>query len=135
MDKNFVVGLTGAAVIGIIALLVIKNGGSIAPQVIVKNQPITNSQVVVDQADTVDDSWLVIQTETNGVPGPVIGYKKLSKGQNINVSVPIEQTQATSNLFAMIHEDTGEKGKFDFPDNDMPLLYNDEMVSKVFTTK
>lgn len=107
----------------------------ITPQVIVNDQAIKDGKVVISQVDAVAPSWLVVQVETNGVPGIVVGYKKLNKGVNKDVAVDINVQKATPKLFAMIHEDNGEKDKFDFPGNDMPLLYKGEMVSKLFTVK
>lgn len=123
--------MLGLAVIA--ALWLILKGGNIIPQVTVSDQPIINGRITVSSVIAIAPSWLVIQTETNGVPGPVVGYAKMNKGVNNNVSVNIDALKSTPKLFAMIHEDGGVKGKFDFPNNDMPLLYKGEMVSKIFT--
>lgn len=130
MTKKILITLLGIGIIGIIFAFIIKQ--SIIPRVVVNNQLIKNGQVSITEVDAVASSWLVIQTETNGVPGPVIGYTKIKKGSNKNVLVNIESEKSTPRLFAMIHEDTGEKDQFDFPNNDMPLLYNGDMVSQLF---
>lgn len=131
MNKIIIFSLLGVALVGI-ALSFIFREGDIVPQVTVSDQPIIADQITVSSVTAVAPSWLVIQTETNGAPGPVIGYAKINKGENNNVSVNIDASKTTPKLFAMIHEDSGEKGKFDFPNNDMPLLYKGEMVSKLF---
>ena len=134
MNKTIGFSLLGVALTGV-ALSFIFRGGDIVPQVTVADQPIIASQITVSSVTAVAPSWLVIQTETNGAPGPVIGYVKINKGENKNVSVNVDTLKTTPKLFAMIHEDNGEKDKFDFPNNDMPLLYKGEMVSKLFMLK
>lgn len=134
MNKTIQLSLLGIVAVGAMFFFVIK-GSSIIPQVTVFDQPITSGQIIVSSATAVAPSWLVIQTETNGAPGPVIGYVKINKGENKNVNVKIDASKSTPKLFVMIHEDSGEKDKFDFPDNDMPLIYKNEMVSKLFALK
>ncbi len=133
MVKKILIALLGIGIVGVIVSLVIKD--NIVPKVVVSDQSIQNGQVMVAEVDAIAPSWLVIQTETNGAPGPVVGYIKINKGSNKNVSVKIDIQKSTPKLFAMIHEDNGEKDQFDFPNNDMPLLYKGEMVSELFTVK
>lgn len=131
MKKTIIISLIGIALVGTVFIFFL-NGGNIIPSVTVNDQPIRDSQVTIENVTAVAPSWLVIQTETNGAPGPVIGYIKINKGENKNVSVKIDVPKSTPKLFAMIHEDDGEKDRLDFPDNDMPLIYNGEMVSELF---
>lgn len=127
------------AAVGTIAvgsiLAIALSSGKITPVVKVSDQEIRDGKVVVANATAVAPSWLVIQTETNGTPGPVVGYAKISRGENKDVSVSIDVQKSTPKLFAMIHEDNGEKEKFDFPGNDMPLTVNNRMVSQLFAIK
>lgn len=133
MMKKILVGLFGIGVVGVTIPFVLK--GDVLPKVVVSDQSVRNGQVTVAEVYATAPSWLVIQTETNGIPGPVVGYAKIAKGPNANVSVKIDVQQSTPKLFAMIHEDDGKKDQFDFPDNDMPFLYKGEMVSGLFTIK
>ncbi|TSC52411.1 MAG: beta-Ig-H3/fasciclin [Parcubacteria group bacterium LiPW_41] len=133
MNKKIILILVVALFVVLVIFLAF-NGG-VVPKVLVSDQLIQNNQIVIAQVDAVAPSWLVIQTETNGVPGPVIGYTKIKKGTNKNVSVKIDTEKSTPKLFAMIHEDVGEKDKFDFPNNDMPLYYKGEMISKLFVNR
>lgn len=134
MRKIIIFSLIGIATVGLLFLLFFR-GNNVVPQLTVSDQVIQDQQVTIESVTAVATSWLVIQTETNGAPGPVIGYTKINKGENKNVSVKIDTVKSTPKLYAMIHEDSGEKGKFDFPNNDMPLTYNGEMVSKLFVIK
>lgn len=133
MNKKIVFSLFGVVIIGLSIFLL--RGNNIIPSVKVNDQPINNDSVVVESVIAVAPSWLVIQIETNGIQGPVIGYTKIVKGENKNVSVKIDSSKGTPKLFAMIHEDNGEKNKLNFPDNDMPLLYNGEMVFQLFSVE
>ena len=126
--------ILGISIIALIAFAVLSRN-NIVPRVQVNDQTIKDSQIIVAEVDAVALSWLVIQTETNGAPGPVIGYTKINKGSNKNVVVQIDAQKSTPKLFAMIHEDNCEKGKFDFHNNDIPLLYKGEMVSELFTVE
>lgn len=73
--------------------------------------------------------------DTNGTPCPVIGYVKIGKGENKDVSVAIDEQKISPKLYAMIHVDKGEKGKLYFPENDKLLIYKGNMVSKLFSVK
>lgn len=133
MNKKIALGIIVIFLIGVLGLALGRN--KIVPKVSVKDQAISNSQVVVEDVVSPVDGWLVIQTETNNVQGPVIGYVKIKKGEQKNVAVTVDTSKATPKLFAMIHEDTGEKNKLDFPNDDMPLTYNDDMVFQIFSVK
>lgn len=133
MNKTIIFSVLGIAAAGLAISFLL--GGNVIPSVAVSDQAILGGQVVVDRAVAIAPSWLVIQTETNGAPGPVIGYTRLEKGENNNVSVKIDVQKSTPKLFAMIHEDSGIKGELDFPENDMPLIYQEEMVSKLFSIR
>ena len=132
MSKKILLALLGIGIVGVSAAFYFM-GNSVVPRVVVSDQSIGDGQVTVSEVDAVAPSWLVIQTETNGAPGPVVGYTKIPKGLNKNVSVKIDVQRSTPRLFAMIHEDDGIKDRFDFPGNDMPLLYKGEMVNKLFS--
>lgn len=133
MSKKIILSLLGVGIVVVIISALFRS--NIIPQIQVSDQPIQGGQVTIAKVDAIAPSWLVVQTETNGAPGPVIGYTKINKGSNINVVVQVDAQKSTPKLFAMIHEDDGEKDKFDFPNNDMPLLYKGEMVSELFTVK
>lgn len=120
------------AIIGVPSIFFIKNKPSIIPSVTVEDQKIKAGEVEIGEVIALKPSWLVIQTNEGGIPGPVLGYKKIETGSNKNLKVKIDSTKITPSLHAMIHEDTGIKDRFDFPNNDVPLMYKMEMVTKIF---
>jgi hypothetical protein len=134
MNKTSIIAAAGIIAVGSI-LAIALSSGKITSVVNVSDQEIRDGKVVIANATAVAPSWLVIQTETNGAPGPVVGYVKIGRGENKDVAVSIDVQKSTPKLFAMIHEDNGEKDKFDFPGNDMPLTVNNQMVSQLFTIK
>lgn len=104
----------------------------IVPMVLVNDQKDSEGQINVGKVVSPKDAWLVIQTNEDGVPGPVVGYTKIKAGENNDVKVKIDKSNVTPTLHAMIHEDDGTKEKFDFPENDSPMMYKMEMVTKIF---
>lgn len=109
-----------------------KDTGGVIPRVAVSDQSIASGEVVVSEIVSPADAWIVIQTNDGGIPGPIIGYAAIKAGTNDNVKIQIDKSQATASLHAMIHEDKDRVGQMDFPGEDMPLMYKNEMVTKIF---
>jgi hypothetical protein len=93
----------------------------------VENGTVTVQQVVIDQ-----QGWVVIHAQENGAPGPVIGYSQVTQGEHTDVTVEIDERQATDTLHAMLHIDAGEPGVFEFPGADSPLTVNGRVVVEPF---
>lgn len=131
MKKQYIFGILFLVVAAVI-VFVFNQKPSIAPSVSVSDQRDVNGEIVVSEAVSAKPGWLVIQTNDDGVPGPVIGYTKINAGINKDVKVKVDVSQATPTLHAMIHKDDGVKDKFDFPENDSPIMNKMEMVTKIF---
>ncbi len=58
--------------------------------------------------------------------GPAIGETQLNTGDNKNIVVKIDPAQATAVMYAMLHEDAGTVGKYEFPGPDVPVMFNGE---------
>jgi hypothetical protein len=85
------------------------------PSVTVSDQVIVNNMVMVESAVSSGPGFAVVHVDNGeGAPGPVIGYRWLNPGMNMNVAVPIDGSQATATMFVMLHEDTGEVGAYEF---------------------
>ncbi|HSM56705.1 MAG TPA: SH3 domain-containing protein [Candidatus Sulfomarinibacteraceae bacterium] len=105
-----------------------------ASSVTVENQELgDDAMVTVPRVDSEVDGWLVIHAEADGAPGPVIGYTAVSAGANENVSVEVDLEGVTPTLYAMLHQDTGEMGVYEFPDADPPVRVDDQVVVRPFT--
>ena len=95
----------------------------IAPYVAVENQTV-GSEVSVGRAFHDQGFWVVIHADDNGSPGQILGKKKFEAGDRQDVSVSLDQALSQSvdgdsaKLWAMLHVDKGEKGTFEFGEND-----------------
>lgn len=104
------------------------------PFIQLSTQSIAEGTVTVDNLYTTQPSWLVIyNSDESGMPNEVIGNLALTPGLFSNVSVPISSTSSNV-LWAILHVDEGEVGKFEFPDGaDLPLLVNNQIIATSFT--
>lgn len=91
-----------------------------------------DNQVVVDKASIGDDGWMTIHEKQNGQPGPTIGYTSMLKGEAKNIKVTIDKTNLTPTLIAMLHYDRGEKGVYEFPGADGPVILDQQVIMQEF---
>jgi plastocyanin len=103
------------------------------PSVSVSDQAAQNGTITISQIVAHDPSWIVIHTEADGAPGPIIGFAPVVSGRSENVEVEIDLDAATSTLFAMLHVDAGTLGEYEFPGDDVPVRVNDVVVNVPFT--
>jgi hypothetical protein len=90
-----------------------------APSITVEDQTISDDyMVVVSEVVSDGQGWLVIHADQDGSPGPVAGFSMVNDGINTDVMVEIDPDIATDTLYAMLHEDTGTMGEYEFPDAD-----------------
>lgn len=91
-----------------------------------------NNEIVVNSASITDDGWVVVHAMTDGRPGAVLGYTSLLKGTGADIKVTIDKTKVTPNLTAMLHYDRGEKGVFEFPGADGPVIKDQQVIMQEF---
>jgi len=95
------------------------------PSITVSNQAIESKTVTVDQVVSNGNWWLVIcRQNPDGTMGDYIGETLLKNGLNKNVVVNIDLQKATPALYAMLTEDHGVIGKFEFPGPDGRVMVN-----------
>lgn len=93
-------------------------------------EPVVTVPLIIADLDT----WLVIYADSEGARGEVIGQAWLPAGVNRDVPVEIDPELATETLYAVLHQDAGEPGQFDFPDGaDVPLQRNRVVIEAPFT--
>ncbi|HRW48758.1 MAG TPA: fasciclin domain-containing protein, partial [Caldilinea sp.] len=103
------------------------------PDVFVVDQPVIDNTVNVTRLTSSGPGWVVIHADADGAPGPVIGYTAVSGGIAANIKVEVDPAGLTDTLFAMLHEDAGEVGTYEFPDGpDVPVSVRDKVVVKPF---
>jgi plastocyanin len=105
---------------------------AVIPSVTVADQAIVEDSVTIAQVVSDGPGWLVVHTDASGKPGPVLGYSPVSDGENTNVVVLIDRSDATQTLYAMLHSDAGTVGIYEFPGSDGPVLVGEQMVSPAF---
>jgi hypothetical protein len=105
---------------------------SIGAFVDVSDQDFGHGVVMVKKVNTDVDGWIVIHTEADGKPGPVIGFAQVPAGESSNVAVRIDASKATPKLFAMMHMDAGVIGTYEFPGDDVPIKDGDMIVMSPF---
>lgn len=103
------------------------------PSVTVSDQEIVDGTVTIDSAVSDGPGWVVIHIQEDGAPGAVIGHAALEDGENMDVTVEIDVSQATETLYAMLHTDTGQMGTYEFPDGDPPVTVEGDVVLQPFT--
>lgn len=119
-------------VLAVVALLALPVSAQVTPSVTVEDQAIVDGTVTVASVVSDGPGWIVIHREEGGTFGAVIGFAPVVDGENTNVVVEIDVSQATETLFAMLHTDTGAEGEFEFPGGDPPVSVNGEIVSPPF---
>ena len=91
------------------------------------------NEVSVDMASITDDGWVVIHVVLDGMPGPVIGYTSLLSGPTAKkIKITVDKTKITPTLIAMLHYDRGEKGVFEFPGADGPVIKDQQVIMEEF---
>ncbi len=102
------------------------------PAVIVEDQAFVEDTVTIAKVISDGPGWLVIHTQAEGKPGPVLGYAPVTDGENQNVVVEIDESDATETLYAMLHTDAGQIGTYEFPGEDVPVTVDDQVVTPAF---
>jgi len=105
---------------------------AIIPSVTVADQAIVEDSVTIAQVVSDGPGWLVVHADNGGKPGPVLGYSAVSDGENTDVAVGIDSSDATQTVYAMLHSDAGTVGTYEFPGPDGPVLVGEQMVSPGF---
>ena len=78
--------------------------------------------VSIDSVYAPGPGWVVIHAEEAGGIGSVLGATFVKSGATDNVVVRIPWREGTPTLYAMLHEDVGREQRFDYPEEDLPML-------------
>jgi len=104
----------------------------LVPSVTVTDQDASEGNVSIESVVAAAPGWLAIHVTQAGAPGPVIGQSPVIVGYNPDVSVAIDLSQATGQLFAMLHLDEGAAGVYEFPGADVPAFAGEAIVNVPF---
>ncbi|HRW05961.1 MAG TPA: fasciclin domain-containing protein [Caldilineaceae bacterium] len=106
---------------------------AVTPSVTVSDQESDGTAVSVDSVVAAQDGWMVIHSDDNGAPGPVLGQSAVPAGESTDVMVSLNDPLAESaTVWAMLHIDDGEVGVYEFPGPDGPVLVDDQIVMAPF---
>ena len=123
--------------IGLISTVIVADNHA-TPSVSVSDQVSLNGAVVIDEVVSAGPAFVVIHIDNEGAPGPVIGFRQVNHGTSQNVSIPIDTNAATTTLYAMLHEDTGEAGVYEFgtvEGADGPVRVDEQVVTPSFNVE
>ena len=99
--------------------------------IFILDQPVVDSQIVVERITVSAPGWVTIHPDENGQPGLIIGFAFLEAGVNEQVKVDLLVGTVTPQMYARLHEDSNIAGEFDFPNGDLPL----QIDGRVFPTE
>lgn len=108
----------------------------------VSNQGTMNgNQVTISEVMIEEDGWVVVHRSNASNNGPmvpdIIGKAWVEAGTSSDVTIQLEEgVSDDETLYAMLHEDTGTIGEYEFDGQngfDNPVTYNEEIVLTSFT--
>jgi plastocyanin len=102
------------------------------PAVTVADQEIVDGTVTVAEVVSDGPGWIVIHTDQDGAPGPVLGHAAVGDGENTDVVVELAEEGRTETLYAMLHTDAGQVGTYEFPGDDGPVQVDGQVVTPAF---
>lgn len=104
-------------------------------KLIVKNQT-TAGQIVIEQVATSRDGWISIHKseEGGGIQLPdSIGEARVDSGDSEDVIIDLwEAPDIDEKLWALLHIDAGERGRYEFPGKDQAVRKNGETMARSF---
>ena len=97
----------------------------------------TAGQVIVKQVSTSRNGWVSIhQSREDGSIGlpESIGEARVDAGESKDVIVDLWEAPAVGDkLWVLLHIDAGEQGAYEFPDKDLPVKKNGDLMARSFT--
>ncbi|HVN53488.1 MAG TPA: hypothetical protein VMT46_04085 [Anaerolineaceae bacterium] len=103
------------------------------PAIIVANQPIKDGKLVIPEVISNGECWLVIHRQNgDGSMGSMVGFAKVEDGTNKNVVVPVDTSQTSTIMYAMLHENNSKLNVPQFPGVDVPVMANGQMIAPTF---
>ncbi len=107
-------------------------------KLVVQNQ-ITVGQITVKKIATSRDGWVSVHKskEDGSIVLPEsIGEARVDSGDSEDIIVDLwEAPDIGEKLWVLLHIDGGERGKYEFPEKDVPVKKNGEMMARSFTIK
>jgi len=100
---------------------------------------VTAGQIVVKEVATARDGWVSIHksNEDGGITLPdSIGEARVDSGESENVIVDLwEAPYLEEKLWVLLHIDSGERGTYEFPGEDVAVKKDGETMARSFRIK
>ena len=107
-------------------------------RLVIQDQP-TAGQIVVKEIATARDGWVSIHksNEDGGITLPEsIGEARVDSGESKNVVVDLwEAPYLEEKLWVLLHIDSGERGTYEFPGEDVAVQKGGETMARSFRIK
>jgi len=100
------------------------------------DQPYSDAGIGFTSATIPVDGWMVIHSEANGGPGPVLGQSQISAGTS-SVTVIVAAEGRTDNVWPMLHIDDCAIGTYEFgtvEGCDAPVIVDGAVATTQMTT-
>lgn len=91
------------------------------------------NQVRVHQVKSQGAGWVVIHQASGATYGDAIGHTAVASGTSLSVGVTLEREVVEGEtLYALLHDDLGQVGVFEFPGVDVPVTQGGQVVMDAF---
>jgi hypothetical protein len=139
--KSVAIPLMGLALVALIAGCSSSNdngGGYGMPQVtqsIAASDQTDNptNRVIVTQVKSASAGWVVIHEANGSTFGDAIGHVAVPSGTSTNVAVTLDREIVDGEtLYAVLHDDLGQAGAFEFPGSDVPATQGGQVIKDSF---
>jgi len=102
---------------------------SLPPDIFVYDQALVDGKITIERATSAGPGWIAAYYDEEGQPGLIIGYAYLEDGVNELVELELLESAVTDRLFLILHEDSGNLAEFNFPADDLPVIYDDQPLN------
>lgn len=92
------------------------------------SQSLVNNKIIIEGLYFDKPGFVVIYRDENRKPGEVIGHSSLLSEERNNLSVEVNLTKLTENIFIILHYDDNDNEKYDFPIEDNPIILNNKTI-------
>jgi hypothetical protein len=91
------------------------------------------NRVLVHQVKAQAAGWVVIHAASGATYGDAIGHTAVPSGMSMSVVVTLEREVVEGEtLFALLHDDLGQVGTYEFPGVDLPATQGGQVVMDAF---
>ncbi len=103
------------------------------PSVAVSDQILAEDEtIIIDAVVATKPGWVALHRDDQGVPGQMLSFLPVEKGETENLSMHLNWRLASPILHAVLYEDAGEKSVYEEPEIDVPVQVNGRPIAGRF---